>query len=250
MENNKKFTTPAIPASIQKEFQKLNGCQAVLLTGSRAIGKAGKNADWDFFVILKDGMPRWRKTWKVGGQWLEIFCNDKKQIEKELKEDLKEGRGVTTFMFASGVIIQDSKSKILEKLVRRATANWEKGPTPLSRQEIAWKDYDMATYLQDIEDCLEDGNPALLLTNYAVNEFVNDYYRLNNTWLPRPKDRLNDLAIRDKHLFQMVSKFNTAVAWKNKAALAIDIGKYVGTSTHLKLDGNLHIPPHSGSFHS
>ncbi len=240
-----------IPKSILTEIQKIKGCQAIMLTGSRTVGKASKNADWDFFVILKDGVPRWRKTWKIDGEWVEVFCNDQKQIKKEFQEDLQEGRGVTTFMFVSGEIVHDSKGKILGRLVKQAKQNWQKGPKSLTKLGLAWKDYDMATYIQDIEDCLHDNNPALLLINYAVNEFVNNFYRFSNIWFPRPKDRLNDLSKRNSALYQLVQRFNKIIDWREKARKAILIGKFVGEQAELKLTGELYIPPtNKKSFHT
>lgn len=232
-----------IPSFILTELEKIKGAEAILLTGSRALGKETKNSDWDFMIILKEGSPRWRKTWKMKDTWIELMCNDRKQIEKEFKEDLEEGRGVTTYMFATGMIVKDNSTKVLQALTLHAKENWTKGPTKLKQDKINWIDYDISTYLQDIEDCLHENNPALLMINHAVNEFVNYYFRLGNIWLTRPKERMNDLKKRAPHLYKCILKINTTNNWKAKAKLAIALGVFVGKKYKLKLSGELEVPP-------
>ncbi len=234
---------PEVPAILLEELKRIKGAEAILLTGSRAIGKATKNSDWDFFVMLKDGMPRWRKTYKVDGTWLELLCNDEKQIKKEFEEDKKEGRGVTTYMFATGYILRDSSSGILQHLTKLAKRNWEKRPTKLSQRDLNFINYDISTYIQDIEDCLHDNNPALLLVNYAVNELVNYDFKLRGEWLPRPKDRLAVFAKESKEAYRLVQEINQSEDWKIKAELAIKFGNMIGKKFNLPLDGQLYIPP-------
>ncbi len=230
-----------IPDFISKEITKIRRAEAILLTGSRVLGKAGENADWDFFIILKNGTPRWRKTWKVKNTWIEIFCNDKKQILKEFREDLEEGKGVTTYMFATGIVISDHKN-VLHNLVRIAKKNWERGPNKLKLIKKTWIDLDISTYLQDIEDCIYDDNPAHLIFNHAANEFVNYDYRLRNIWMPRPKDRLEDMKKRSPAIYKLIQEINSTQNWKLKARKVIELGELIGSRNNLKLTGEAYIP--------
>ncbi len=241
--NTSHLKVPQIPAAILEELEHIKNAEGILLTGSRAIGKATKNSDWDFFVMLKDGMPRWRKTYKIDGTWIELLCNDEKQIKKEFAEDKKEGRGVTTYMFATGYILRDNPSGVLKRLTKMAKKNWDKRPTRLSKQDVSFINYDISTYIQDIKDCIHDNNPALLLINYAVNEFVNYHFKLNGEWLPRPKDRLDVFAKESKEAFKIVLNVNQSHDWKTKAKLAIKLGTMVGKKFNLNLDGQLYILP-------
>lgn len=241
--NTNNTEMPEVPARLLEELKRIKDAEAILLTGSRAIGKATKNSDWDFFVMLKDGMPRWRKTHKVAGTWLELLCNDEEQIKKEFAEDKKEGRGATTYMFATGYILRDSPSAVLKRLTRLAKRNWEKHPTKLSPQDCNFISYDISTYMQDIEDCLHDDNPAFLLINYAVNELVNYDFKLRGEWLPRPKDRLAILAQESKDVYKLVEEINNTSDWKRKAELTIKLGNMIGQKFNLTLDGQLYIPP-------
>ncbi|OGC82079.1 MAG: hypothetical protein A2V81_02920 [Candidatus Abawacabacteria bacterium RBG_16_42_10] len=232
-----------IPTSILNNLQAIKNNEGILLTGSRVLGKHSKNADWDFHVLLKKGKPRWRKSWKVDDHLLEIFCNDVVAIKKEFKSDASGGRGVMVFMFASGQIIKDNKQKDLQRLQSLAKRLWKKGPNKLSKNDINFISYDIAMYIHDLEDCLHDNNAALLLINHAINEFVRYYYRLSNTWLPRPKDRLQDFLRRSPEMFKIVNEVNDTNSWEEKIHLALRLGHILGKKFKLILDGSLYIPP-------
>jgi len=232
-----------IPNFILKELKKIKISEAILLTGSRAIGKESKNSDWDFMIILKDNSPRWRKTYKVKDTWIELLFNDRKQIENEFKTDLDVGRGTTTCMFATGKIIFDNKNKILKKLTTKAKKNWGIKPKKLSREKIDWISYDISTYIQDIEDCLNENQKAPLLINHAVNEFVNYYYRLGRIWLPRPKDRFQDIKKVAPKLYQLIVKIEQKNDWRKKANIALSMGKIVAKQYSLNLNGELVVLP-------
>ena len=228
-----------IPEFILDELKIFGDTQGVLLTGSRTISKVSINSDWDFCIILKDGSPPWRKTWRIKNTWIEVFCSDRKQIEKKFSEELKSGRGVTTYMFAKGLILHDSDSKILDKLQKKARRSLTKGPSKLKSLDYKWIDYDISTYIQDIEDCINDNNPAYLLINHALDEFISYYYRLNRIWLPRSKDRLVDFKKREPELFKMVILINYNSDWISRGKLVIKFAKILAKKFDLRLDGEI-----------
>ncbi len=233
--------TIKIPSAIWEKLQTIKGAEGYLLSGSRVLNQTATNSDWDFFVLLKDGLPRWRRTWKIENTWLEVFCNDRKQIVKKFREEPKDGRGITTFMFVSGQIIKDKNGK-LKKLVTEAKKVWRRGPA-MGKHQKQWTDYNLATYIQDIEDCLETNNDALLFFNQALNEIVRYQYHLHKVWLPRNKDRMNDLKKRWPKLHKLIIKFNSASHWKAKAKITIRVAKLVATGAKLKLNGEEYTPP-------
>lgn len=232
-----------IPKQIIAKLNAIQGAQAILLTGSRSVGKPNKNSDWDFCVILKKKDKRWRKTIKIGNTWLELFCNNPDDIKKELEEDLKEGRGVTTTIFATGIIIKDTPKKILRSLTEQAKKNFLRGPHPLSNEDTRWISYSISCYVQDIDDCLQADNDPGLLINQATNEIIRYYYQLQRVWLPRIKDRLIDIKKRDKALFKLVHGALNTKSWKQRAESTRRLGQYVGRKFKLNLDGQLYIPP-------
>jgi hypothetical protein len=145
-------------------------------------------------------------------------------------------------MFASGIIVSDRKN-ILRDLIRTAKSNWKKGPKKLTSVKRAWIDYDISTYLQDIDDCIHENNPAHLIFNYAANEFVNYDYRLRNIWMPRPKDRMDDLKKRSPRIYKLIIEINTISNWKLRAKRVIALGKLVGNRNKLQLTGEMYVPP-------
>jgi hypothetical protein len=232
-----------IPPKIIKDINKLKKVRGVLLTGSRVLGKASQNADWDFFILLIDGAPRWRRTWKVGDTWLEVFANDQAQIKKYFKENIKNGRGIDIMMFATGQIVRDDNKQVVARLVKQAKQLWQKGPAVVSQKERRWIDYNVATYIQDLEDIILDDNEAILLINHVVEEMVNYYYRLERLWLPRPKDRLADFKRREPKLYGFIKKIQTVSDWKQNAREAIKLATALGKKFRLKMDGQIYIPP-------
>lgn len=232
---------PIIPLDIITQLKKIKNCEAILLMGSRAQGKENKNSDWDFYIILKDGSKSWRKTWKYKNTWIEIFCVDKKGMKKEFNQDLIEGRGVVTYMLATGYIVLDTSAKTLRNLTTIAKKNWKKGPNKLTPSELNWINYDISTYVQDIDDCLHANNPAHIVFNQAYNEFIRYYYRLSNMWLPRPKQRLNDLKSDHRRIYKFIEAINKQNNWKNKAKLLLKLGNFVGKKYKLSLSGELQV---------
>jgi len=230
---------PIIPLEIITQLKKIKNCQAILLMGSRAQGKENKNSDWDFYIILKDGSKSWRKTWKYKNTWIEIFCVDKQEMKKEFNQDLIEGRGVVTYMLATGYVVLDTSNKTLQNLTTIAKKNWKMGPNKLTSSELNWINYDISTYIQDIDDCLTANNPAHILFNQAYNEFIRYYYRLANMWLPRPKQRLVDLKSHHLSIYKLTEAINKQNNWQKKAKLLLKLGKYIGKKYSLSLNGEL-----------
>ena len=239
--------TSQIPEFILKELNKIKIARAILLTGSRAIGRESKNSDWDFMIILKNGSPRWRKTYRLNNEWIELLCNSKEQIEKEFLEDLKEGKGTTTYMFATGFIVKDSNDKILKKLTSRARTNWNRGPKKLSKNEIGQINYKISTCIQDIEDCLYENNHAALVVDDTIVQFVKYYYRLGNVWLIRPKERLEDIKKMNPKIYNLIIGAEEAKDWRKKAKLVISMGKIIGKKYQLNLSGEIFLPPQNKS---
>ena len=110
-------------------------------------------------------------------------------------------------------------------------------------QEKNWLNYDISEYIQDIEDCLLNNNPAHMIFNQAYNEMIRYYYRLSNIWLPRPKDRLNDLKANHSDIFAIATLIDKQSAWKRKALLLLRLGNYIGRKFHLSLNGELLVRP-------
>jgi len=237
----KKFVS--IPQSILNELAKIKNTQAILLTGSRMLGRTSLNSDWDFFLILKDGSSRWRKTWKIGDTWIEVLANNQNQINKEFGIDQKDGRGATTHAFAIGQIVRDNKANVLKKLTSKAKDIWKRGPEELSKEKINFINYNISTYIQDLEDCLHDNNPALLLINQAVDEFVRHYFRIKRIWLVRSKDRSKKFSQQAPGFYSIVLQINRSSDWRRKAKLTIQLGKAIGRRFKLPLDGQVHTPP-------
>lgn len=230
-----------IPEKIIKELKRIKNVKGYLLTGSRVFGKTAKNSDWDFFVLLKNDAPRWRKTWLVGGEWLEIFCNDEKQIKEYFKNEKENGRGVTLFMFATGKIIQDDKMGILYKLQMQAKKQWRNGPIPLSKRGRQRIDYDIATTIQDLEDLQHDNNPDIFLINNAMDDFVKYYYRLSRIWLPRRKGYFRDFSRRERKMATLIQKVMNTSIWLEKSSITIQLGRQIGKKFKLSLNGRIHL---------
>jgi hypothetical protein len=227
----------AVPQEISEALALLKHVRAILLTGSRSVGMVTSNSDWDFVVLLADGKPPWRKTWKVADTWLEIFCQDEPQIRSYFQHDLKEGKGIVISMFATGQIVHDSADGVLQRLTRRAKQLWKKGPQPLAAADRDRIDYTLTTSIQDIEDCLQLGSRADLIINQALGELVQCYYLLQRAWLPRPKDRLTDLQWAAPEYWAIVDRIGRESDWRERAWLAIRFGRKLAEQYGLPLSG-------------
>jgi len=220
-------------------LQNIKEAQGILFTGSRATGMFSLNSDWDFIILLSDGQKGYRKTWEIDGELVEIFCHPKQELDEFLRTDPLVRIGATTNMLASGIILKDNPKRDFAMIVKRAKNIWKKGPQPVGKIERQWIGYDISTYLEDVEDCVADNNPAYLLFSQAVSEMVRYFYALSRIWLPLPKKRLNDLKKRIPALYALVIKFHTSSEWKQKAEIITNLGVMLAKHFKLNIDGKL-----------
>ena len=227
-----------VPNNIIKSLQNIKGIQGILFTGSRTTKTFSLNSDWDFIILLSDNQKGYRKTYKIDKELVEIFCHPKKELIEFFKIDPVNRIGATTHMLSSGIILKDDK-KILASIIKQAKNIWEKGPRSIEKSEFQWVGYDISTYIQDVEDCLKNNNPAFLLFYQAINEMVKYYYALSGVWLPLPKKRLDDLKKRKPDIYKIVIKFSKTSNWQQKAKIIINFGKLLSKHFNLNINGEL-----------
>lgn len=83
-------TANLIPTNVLRYLRKISGKKALLFTGSRVVGKATLNSDWDFFVILDDKFSEWRNTSLIDKHLVEVFCINQKDLLEDFNDDLKD----------------------------------------------------------------------------------------------------------------------------------------------------------------
>ena len=228
-----------IPKFIISELKKIKDARGIVLVGSRSLGKESVNSDWDFYVLLENGKGNWRKTLKVKNALVEVFASDETQIEKNFVTGQEIGRGVDIHMFANAKIVVDNSKGTLKKIINKAKKLLKEGPNKLLEKHIEWAQYTIADKIDDLKDCIQDNNPQTLFINSVPEEFVNWHYQLNRKWIPRKKDKLDDIKKHHKDIYNYIQKINDSSDWKNKAKFTIELGNAIGKKFHLNLDGTL-----------
>jgi hypothetical protein len=106
-------------------------------------------------------------------------------------------------MMATGIVIQDA-SGIMETLRAEARENLASGPQ-LTRQDLAWRRYAIATTFEDATDIVErDPEMARAMLVDAVTGAARLAFLQEGRWLPGAKALLNELEALDPSLGHQV----------------------------------------------
>lgn len=186
----------------------------VLFTGSRVIGDVNPNSDYDFRVLLKDGVSRYRKGFYLNNLFAEIFCNSYIQEMSYLLEETtgSENTALDLFMYKTGIIIHDPTHKMSE-IKSKATELYDLGPAPISYRQKDWIRYDLAINKLKLEGLdLTDTHHFFILE--IEHRLVDYFFKLSGAWKVRFRDTNSKIQSLDsvfhKHFSQVLNTSDNA----------------------------------------
>lgn len=139
-----------VDQAIEIVLEHVPGARFALLTGSSARGSAATTSDLDIYVVI-DGPPApYRETVTHKGRLVELFVNTKTSLEQFSAKELEKRSPTTAHMCAhSIVILGDDEGEAVKAWAREVL---EKGPTPLSTDEIDNERYAISGLIDDLMD--------------------------------------------------------------------------------------------------
>lgn len=170
----------------------------MLLTGSHVHGDAGKNADLDLFIVLKDSKTRERGNIISNGVEIEFFINPVKQIEQYYESEYP-NKINTAHMFANGIKIFE-KGSDLQRLINLAHFYIEKELPNISDYEIYSYRYILDDYRKDLLDTVEinDSITFELLSGSFIKEAITILGKIKKFYPTKAKRLMKQLEMEDK----------------------------------------------------
>jgi hypothetical protein len=190
-----------LPIEAAKKFveQFLPNCSVAFLAGSTSRGEHKENSDLDI-VIIDDTQPSaYRESFFEFGWRIEAFIHTKESYPPYFESDRKRGRPTLPNMFVSGIVLKDDGSANVLK--QEAKFFLDKGPDPLTFQDIQASRYFLSDLLEDFVDA-EQEDEALITLNTLSIQLAEFILRVHGQWVGRGKGLIKAFKLYDEHLCQ------------------------------------------------
>jgi predicted nucleotidyltransferase len=159
-------------------------CRAAFLAGSVIRGEGTDTSDLDIVIIDDNEKQSHRETVFHQGWLIEAFVHTTNTYPLFFESDKKRGRPSLPRMCAEGLILKDDGTA--EKIKLEAKTLIEKGPDPLTEEEIRIKRYSITDQLMDFEGSTRPEEDLFIAGSLAwqLHEFV---LRANQQWIGEGK---------------------------------------------------------------
>lgn len=184
-----------------KELKKRIDVLGIVMFGSRARGNNRLDSDIDLLVLTKRGFS----------QVLEIKSRQAFEIvytnpSKTLRYWQKKPDSCAEF-WSHAKILYD-KDAVVNKLQQKANEIIVRGKPKLNSVLLKRKTFHYLYQSRAIKSILKsDPVSAALLLDDEVRAVVEDFFHLNQIWLPGPKRRIREIEVRDKQLFKLLKNY-------------------------------------------
>ena len=186
-------------------------CLAAFLAGSVVRGEATATSDLDIMVIVPEGSPTYRESFRAFDWPVEVFVHTSSEHRQFVAKDAARRRPSTSMMDCEGIILRDVDG-LASQLKQEACALLEQGPPPLTAAELALARYGVSDLMDDLADARAD--EAFLIAAQLAEASANvildchHHWRGNGKWAMRMLRRL-DPALAPR-LAEALSAFYTA----------------------------------------
>jgi len=192
---NPEMSEPAWAALTSLVEHRLGPSQAIVLTGSWAVGGGGPHSDIDLLVIGDfKGFERFRWDWQ--GRRVEAMRGPWSWFEEVVTQFERTGNvGTVTDMVTHGRLLQGDPERwrLLQDTARNL---WNRGPTPVTEDEGARLAERLRVLGANYLDAVTDTERRWLALTIA-QEAVVVHFRLRGWWAAKPKYQWRLLVERD-----------------------------------------------------
>lgn len=207
----KSFRLDAVAAALAVLERECPTCLAAFLAGSVVRGEATASSDLDIMVIVPEGSPTYRESFRAFDWPVEVFVHTPSIHRQFAAKEAARRRPSTSMMDCEGIILRDVDG-FASQLKLEACALLEQGPPPLAAAELALARYGVSDLMDDLADARADEAflIAAQLAEASANLILDSHrrWRGNGKWAMRMLRRLDPaLATR---LAEALSAFYTA----------------------------------------
>lgn len=177
----------------------------IVITGSYIHGTPDKNSDLDIFIIWEKADFRKRGNTWIHGVEVEYFFNPIQQIRWYFEEEAKKKGPHTAHLLANGWVYFQ-RGDHLQPLLDQANNIINAAFPPLSDSAIEIAKYGLDDLEKDWLDCLENDQQesARLVEQRLIEQCLQLFFHVHQTWIPKRKRLLNRLMELDPHFYQLL----------------------------------------------
>jgi hypothetical protein len=148
-----KYDTPsgAVEAALAVIEDRCPACLAAFLAGSVVRGEATATSDLDIMVVVPEGTPVYRESFRAFGWPIELFVHTPTAHRRFVEQEAARRRPSTSTMDCDGIVLRDVKG-VASQLKKEACALLDQGPPPLTANELALARYQVSDLMDDLAD--------------------------------------------------------------------------------------------------
>ncbi len=196
---------------------------SINLAGSVFRGKADPRSNLDLYVII-GGELRHRDQRFFAGVPVEMFFNNEERSRGYFAQDQREGRARAVRLMAFGHVIYDP-DRVFARLRTDALDVMERGPA-VPEETLTFRRYGAVDQMDSALD-VADRDPAMarILATEAVSQAIAVWFVERGGWIPRGKDRLQELRTVDPEAAIAVERFiDSGSVAEAEEAIAVLLG--------------------------
>ncbi len=195
----------ALADALDYVFEIHDDVVSINLAGSVFRGETDPRSGLDLYVII-GGELRHRDQRIFAGVSTEMFFNNEKRARGYFERDQREGGPSALALMAFGHIIYDPDG-VFARLQADALDVMERGPT-VPEETLTVRRYGAVDQMDNALD-VADRDPAMarILATEAVSQAIAVWFVERGGWIPRGKDRLQELRTVDPEAAIAVERF-------------------------------------------
>jgi len=160
--------------------ERFSDARCLLLAGSFVRGHATATSDLDVVVLYEALAHASRASFVFEGYPVEVFVHDPQTLRAFQLDDIASGRPSMTQMVREGIPIPDSSAWI-EAIKREADALFERGPEPLTTEQLDARRYGISDMLDDLVGA-EGYRERVAIGARLYEELSDFYFRSQDRW--------------------------------------------------------------------
>jgi hypothetical protein len=178
--------------------------------------------DIDLFVVMQNYGTHEREVRQHDGMSYDITYFDIQDLNKLI---VKNNHSWIRILSKAKHLYK--KDSIVEAYFALANRIFVSGPDSVQSSEINAYRYQITSGLNDVFNRKDKEIDCLFLSSVFLNELLQHYFKLQNTWVPRPKKILNVLFEDDMILYELVKATLKAEILEDKLRLLDDLVIYI-----------------------
>lgn len=178
--------------------------------------------DIDLFVVMQNYGTHEREVRQHEGMSYDITYFDIQDLNKLIVKD--NHAWIRILSKAKHVYKKDS---IVEAYFALANSIFVSGPNAVQSSEINAYRYQITSGFNDVYKRKDKEIECLFLSSVFLNELLQNYFKLQNTWVPRPKKMLDVLFEDDMILYELVKATLKADNLEDRLRLLDDLVLYI-----------------------